>query len=103
MWLGLVERYSRLVKSTTPSKDFINLLQVFIEKRSNDEFKDQETPSPTQSLNQHLFGSDSPDIHEMLCHAAYFDKSALTENIAKEMVCRCCPFETLLTAGFPNK
>jgi len=72
MWLRLVEQYNRLLKSTTLSKDLINLLQVFIEKRSNGEFKDHGTPLPAQSLNQHLFGSDSPDVHEMLCHAAYF-------------------------------
>lgn len=74
MWLELVERYSRLAKSTTPPSDLINLFRVFIEKRSSDEFIDNATLPPAKILGQPLFESDCPDVYKMLRNAAYFRK-----------------------------
>jgi len=72
MWLELVERYIRLTKFTTPPSDLVNLFQIFMEKRSSDEFIADIVAPPTQTLG--LFKADYPDLYKMLCNAANFQK-----------------------------
>lgn len=73
MWLELLERYIRTTKSTSLPNDIINLFQMFVEKRSSDEFiKDTVLPA-IQTLSQRLF-SEYPGVHEMLSNAASFQK-----------------------------
>ncbi|PVH83873.1 hypothetical protein DL98DRAFT_486212 [Cadophora sp. DSE1049] len=72
MWLELVKLYSRSVKLTDPSKDLIYLLQLFFEKRSNNKFEDHGIRPPVRCLNQQLSKSSTPDVYEVLRHAANF-------------------------------
>ena len=47
---------------------------MFMEKRSSDEFIADTVAPPTQTLSPRLFKSDYPDLYEMLCHVANFQK-----------------------------
>jgi hypothetical protein len=72
MWLELVERYVRFAKSATPPSHLIKPFQMLIEKRSSDEFSDDNKSTLLEIPTQHSFKWDSPDIHEILRNAAYF-------------------------------
>ncbi|KAE8448036.1 hypothetical protein EG329_009959 [Mollisiaceae sp. DMI_Dod_QoI] len=74
MWLQLVENYMRLTKSTTQLSDLINVIRIFIEGRSSNEFIDDMAPPPAQTIGQLSFKSDYPDVYEMLCKTSNFWK-----------------------------
>jgi len=74
MWFELVEQYIRLAKLTAPPSDLTSLFQMFIEKRSSDEFIVDTVSSATNTQVQFLFKSDYPDVYEMLRNAENFQK-----------------------------
>jgi hypothetical protein len=71
MWPELVERYIHFAKSASPPSDLIKLVQLLIEKRSSDEFSnDESTLSETSA--KHSLKWDNPEIHEIFRNAVYF-------------------------------
>ncbi|KAN0108843.1 hypothetical protein V8E51_008585 [Hyaloscypha variabilis] len=71
MWPELVQRYIQFAKSASPPSKLIELFQFLIEKRSSDEFSNDESTLPEISA-KHSFNWDYPEIHEILRNALYF-------------------------------
>ena len=72
MWPDLVKRYIQFAKSASPPSDLIKIFQLLIEKRSSDDFSNNNQPTLPEISAKHSFKSDYPEIHEILRNAVYF-------------------------------
>ena len=72
MWLELVERYVLVADSPALPENLIGLLQLLIEKRSSDDFIEEDISQSLPNLSQDLLVSDCSDVSAMLRKASYF-------------------------------
>lgn len=82
MWLELIIRYMRLVQLETSPKNLIDLLGMFIEQRSSNNFIEDVAPTKRTGLQPWL-EPNHPDISKMLHNATNFDKKIIEGGLDK--------------------